>query len=83
VDVNIRREGPPEVNVWGSDVQLVSPRGELADEAEGDEPIAVRPVICEEGRGVRDEDPERHAPIIVDRGQTALTAGSALSPLAL
>ena len=62
VDMEVGRRVALKVDLTGRHVQLVPAGGQLGQEAEGDEPVAVRPVIGEHGRGSDGEDPERHRP---------------------
>jgi hypothetical protein len=45
VDVHVRWETAAHVDMLGSDMKLVSTCGERADEAVGDQPVSVRPMV--------------------------------------
>ena len=81
VQVHVRRERLDQVRVLHGDVQLVPARGQLADESERHEPIAVGPVVRQQRGRVGDEDAQRHAPMMVHRQAVLSEAKSPSCPL--
>ena len=62
VHVHVRRERLDQVRVLHGNVQLVPARGQLADESERYEPVAVGPVVGQQRGWMGDEDTQRHGP---------------------